>query len=383
MRKRIPLVLYLTTEPLHVDKVRHQLMLPEPGPSGAGVRIAILDTGIDLEHPDFRNIDQDSSQNFAWLSTDIADRCYHGTHIAGIIAGSGAASDRRYRGIAPNAELIILKTSVRGSGLEGDVVAALEAAVEAGADIVNYSAGYSPRADHGRPPWVWPTLRSASEEMFDLVAARGILCVVAAGNDGPEEGSINRPGGLSSVLTVGAVGREGAVLTNSSRGPYRMLNDLPRGGVRRFEPLLDKYSIRASKPDVVAQGENVIAPRAAKGVLVSEAALLDRTDPKCPYMMVSGTSPATAVVTGVAACLLEYAREREVDLGPNTGAALKALLLMSARALSVGAKHDFGAGVLKWAIVTQTLRDFATDEAFRRLVLEGPQIRLLPEDESE
>jgi len=356
-------------------------MLPDDGPSGVGIRVAVLDTGIDLNHPDFKTVDSVHSQTLASLSVDIVDRCYHGTHVAGVIAGVGAASGGRYRGIAPSAQLIIIKISVRGTGHEGTVAAAIEAAIDAKADIINYSAGYSPRSKQGPPPWVWPARPSASEDMFELAARQGVLCVVAAGNDGPDEGSINRPGGIAGVLTVGAIGVHGAILGISSRGPYRVLDTLPSGGVRRFDPLLDRDAAKIAKPDLAAPGEGVVAPRASEAILIDDTDLLDPMDPGSRYIKVTGTSQATAVVTGVAACLLQVVREHSVDLGPNPGAALKSLLVLSARPLSAGNKYDFGAGVLKWPIVLQTLRDYVTDDSFRTIVLNGPQIKLLPEDD--
>ena len=361
-----------------MDSVRNQLFFSERAPQGAGVRVAVLDTGIDTEHPDLLNtIDITASRSFAALSTDITDRCYHGTHVAGIISGTGAASDNRYRGLAPEAKLIVMKISTSGRGLEGDAAAAAEAAVDEGADIINYSNSYSPMG-RGQPPWVWPSVPSAVEDVLDVACSRGVLCVVAAGNDGPMEGSVNRPGGLLSVLTVGAVNPDGRVWTPSSRGPYRVMRTLPAGGVRRWDAVVDHVDEERPKPDLVAPGVNVIAPRASAGVEVIEAILADPTDPTCRYVKISGTSQAAAVVTALAACLLDLARANGIDLGGNVGQTLRSLLVLAARPLAEGSAEACGAGIPQWPILTQTLRDFANDDQFRQLVIGGgPQLRLL------
>ena len=359
-----------------MDKVRHQLMLPETAPRGRGVRIAVLDTGVDPDHPDLAAaVDHSSSKSLSPLSTDIVDRCYHGTHVSGIIAGSGASSDGRYRGIAPEAGLTVLKISTNGSGTEGDAVAGVEAAIQAGVDILNYSNGYSPKTV-GHAPWVWPTTSSALEVVLELATKAGILCVVAAGNDGPHEGSINRPGGLECVLTVGATGDDG-VLECSSRGPYWTLDTLPRGKVRRLDTEVDHAALQRPKPDLVAPGELIVAPRASDGVLVKSADLLNPMDPACKYIKVTGASQSTAVMTGIAACLLDLVRQHGINLGANPGFALKSLLVFGARRLAKGGRNDFGAGVLKWPMLAATVEDFVTDKNFRQIVLEGPKLQVV------
>jgi subtilisin family serine protease len=360
-----------------MDRVRRQLFLPDDGPKGAGVRVAVLDTGVDLDHPDLAGVvEVAASQNFARLADDLTDRWYHGTHVAGIIAGNGAASNGRLRGIAPAARIVVMKIAANGSGAQGDVAAAIEESMLAKVDIINYSASYSPLGDRGPAPWVWPSSRSAMEALFDAAADAGVLCVVAAGNDGPAPGSINRPGGLASVLTVGAMDG-GRVLRQSSRGAYRVLATLRTNGVRRWDSLLDVGAEERVKPDLVAPGEDVFAPRASRGVAVPETMLLDPADPRCHYLKVTGTSQATAVVSGVAACLLELANTNNIDLGANRGATLKSLLVHAARPLADGTRNDFGAGMLNWPVLVQTLRDFAADDRFREIVMNGPRLRLL------
>lgn len=91
-----------------MDRVRSALFLGEPRFDGTGVRIAVLDTGIDPEHPDLGDcLNLAESDSFIALGGDLLDRSGHGTHVTGIIAGNGALSDGRYLGVAPGAELII------------------------------------------------------------------------------------------------------------------------------------------------------------------------------------------------------------------------------------------------------------------------------------
>jgi subtilisin family serine protease len=363
-----------------MDRVRKQLYITETTPRGKGVRIAVIDSGIDLTHPDLQNVvDQDASVSFS-LSSDLTDRFYHGTHISGIIAGSGAASQGRYRGIAPEARLIIYKALAQDGSLAGNSARAIQAAIEAKVDIINFSASYSPYHRIGPPPWVWSETRSLTEDAFQEAADRGILCVVAAGNDGPADGSINRPGGLSSVLTVGALDKTGKeVWRRSSRGPYRMMSAIRKGGERRFDSILDTHTIQIRKPDLVAPGEDIIAPRAKDGVIVVESMFADPLDLECPYIKVSGTSQATAVVTGMAAVLLSLARAKAIPLGPNPGLALKNILVNSARPLTSKPPDDYatGNGLPIWRVVAGTLSDFEKDGRFRTQVLEGRQLRLL------
>jgi subtilisin family serine protease len=361
-----------------VENVREFLLLPENAPNGRGVSVAVLDTGVDLEHPDLSEvIDEQRSQVTALMSRKLADVCGHGTHVAGIIAGQGVI-DSRYRGIAPGAKLVIYKISSGGSGLEGDVLAAIDAAIDAGVDIINYSQSFSPKIRGiWPPPWVWPMKLSAVEAAFVSAAQRGILCVVAAGNDGDALSSINRPAGLDEVLAVGALDRAGKVSKGSSRGPFLRMEGLPIGGERRLDVFSDHNVMRRRKPDIVAPGVDVVATRAAEGTLCVWHQLIDPTDPHCPYIRWSGTSMATAVVSGLAACLLQQARDEAVDLGIDPAATLRALFRHAARPIADQDVTDFGHGDIRWPMLIATLSDFATDDSFRRIILEGPRLTLL------
>jgi Subtilisin-like serine proteases len=302
-----------------MNSVRERLQLPENVATGSGVRIAILDTGVDPDHPDLVHaIDLASSKSFARLSSDILDRHYHGTHIAGIIAGNGAASGGKYKGIAPESHILALKVATDDRMEAGAVADALAAAIEARVDIINYSASFSPAKKVGAPPWIW-SHRSLLEDVFEEATSKGILCVVAAGNDGLYYGksfssTTNRPGGSSELLTVGATTADDRVSQLSSRGPHLISRYLRAGGVERYDGYIHKEIERRPKPDLVAPGENIIAPLSSHSQQQGlESIVVDER-----YIPVTGTSQATAVVTGLAACLLQVVRDRKIALGPES-----------------------------------------------------------------
>jgi subtilisin family serine protease len=280
--------------------------------------------------------------------------------------------------MAPEAQLVIYKISAGGRGYTSDAIAAIDAAIGAGVDIINYSNSYSPREDVGKPPWVWPTELSEIERALVTAADHGILCVVAAGNDGPDLGSINRPAGIEEVLAIGAINSASEVTHQSSRGPYYTLRSLRRGGERRLDLATDRDYGYRKKPDVVAPGEEITGPRAQHGTIIDRDMLLDRTDPSCAYVRFGGTSHATAVVSGMAAAFLHLVRDRGIDLGPNRSATLRRLFRLSARKLPRGQEEEYGHGLVIWPVLTETLRDFVTDDDFRRTVLGGPGLTLLP-----
>jgi subtilisin family serine protease len=373
---------------LLMDRVRDAIQWNGVGLDGRGVRVAVIDTGIDLEHPDLRGkVDVESSESCC-LAGSIADVHGHGTHIAGIIAGSGEASGGKYRGIAPGVELIVLKVGSEMSAISNDVAQAVLRAVEMGADIINYSGGERGYAA-GPPPWKWPTRLNKRDSAFRYAAEKGVLCVAAAGNDGPSPGTVVRPGNLSEVLSVGAQAPpDYRVAPASARGPL-YLDDSMRGGVARADPDRDHRS-DSLKPDVVVPGGEssdpleealhligigrggVVAPRSRTGVLLG----IDPGDPGCSYARVVGTSQATAVVTGLAALLLELGRRSGFDWGSNVGGALRAILRASALRLAVDGPDDWGYGALLWPNVVATLDDCANSPVRRANVLSGPQLHL-------
>ncbi len=235
------------------------------GDEGAGVRVVILDTGCDLNHPDLKDRIR-AAADFSGKGA-AQDGHGHGTHVAGIIAGSGVASQGKYRGVAPQADLYIAKVlDDEGNGRMSDVMAGLDWAISQQAQVVNLSLGGDMSCDG----------TDALSEACDAAVGKGVVVVVAAGNSGPASRTVGSPGCAREVITIGASDDTDDVASFSSRGPT---------------------SDGRVKPDVVLPGVNIISARA-------EGTSLGNNEPGGYYTSLSGTSMATPHAAGVAALLL-------------------------------------------------------------------------------
>jgi len=259
------------------------------GPRGEGIVVAVVDTGVDFSHPDLsarRGLTEDfSGQGFV-------DNHGHGTHVAGIIAGSGAASNGLYTGVAPAATIMAAKVlRADGSGSTSDVMAGVDWAAQNGAHVINLSLGSDEPGDGS----------DAMSQICDAAVARGIVVCVAAGNAGPGAGTVGTPGCSRSSITVGATDMSDRVASFSSRGPT---------------------TDQRVKPDVCFPGVAIAACRASgtgMGQIIDDY-----------YVAASGTSMATPHCAGSAALLLEADRTR-------TPQAIKELLMGSAKDLQTDA----------------------------------------------
>jgi subtilisin family serine protease len=256
-----------TVEADELDFYLSQVRAPaawSSGLDGTGVDVAVLDTGVDDGHPALAG--QVTAQANFSDEPSAADGNGHGTHVASLVAGTGAGSDGARQGIAPGADLLAGK--VLGDNAEGRaswLIAGMEWAVAQGADVVNLSLGGAPV----------PTDDPLVESLERLTAETGTLFVVAAGNRGglgTAPFTIETPGSAPSALTVGAVSATDVQAFFSSEGPT-----------------LAGYRL---KPDVTAPGVDILGARA--GARDSDL-----------YWPMSGTSQATPIVAGAAALLMQ------------------------------------------------------------------------------
>jgi serine protease AprX len=328
------------------------------GYDGAGVGVAVIDSGISGWHDDLGY--QGSSTKVRTVAgqrvTAFVDfvnsrfQAYddngHGTHVAGIIAGNGYDSNGAYAGIAPAAHLVSLKVlDQHGGGVVSDVIAAFEWAVANriahNIRVINLSVGARITESYETDP-----LTLAAKRAVDA----GIVVVAAAGNLGQrtvglkkktQYGSITAPGNAPWVLTVGASSTEGTV----SRYDDKMAPYSSRG------PSAIDY---VAKPDVVAPGTGVVSLSnpASEFYLTKAPYLLKGTRSLLarPYLSLSGTSMASPVVAGTVALMLQA----NPNLKPNL---VKAILQYTAQTRHYDALTQ-GAGFLNAEGAIQLSRYF-------------------------
>jgi serine protease AprX len=314
------------------------------GYTGAGVGVAVIDSGVTAWHDDLTAYGSSSLVkkkngqrvtafvDFVQGRTVPYDDFGHGTHVSGIIAGNGYDTLGARAGIAPEAHIVSLKVlDSQGRGVISDVIAALDYAVANKAlyniRVINLSVGAAITESYTTDP-----LTLAAKRAVDA----GIVVVAAAGNLGKnaqgqtQYGGITAPGNAPWVLTVGASSHEGTVTRAddtmagfSSRGPSRL-----------------DYQ---AKPDVVAPGVGTVSLSDATSVLYLTkpafrlaGSLLTGTK---PYLSLSGTSMASPVVAGTVALMLQA----NPKLTPNL---VKAMLQYTAEVYPAYNPLTQGAGFL-------------------------------------
>src|SRR6185369_7709478 len=271
------------------------------GYNGTGIGIAVIDSGV-AAHSDLNQWGATQtrvvySESFVPGDTSTNDAYGHGTHVAGIAAGNGFASQTGYKymynGIAPKANVVNLRVlDANGCGTDSAVIAAIQRAIDLKSvyniRVINLSLGRGVYESFVDDP-----LNQAVEKAWQA----GIVVVVAAGNNGRDDsygtngyGTIGVPGNDPFVITVGAMDTRNTmspaddkIATYSSKGPS----------------LID----HVVKPDLVAPGDKVVSLRTVNSKLDLEDSAADVTCTGCTlsaakYFKLSGTSMATPVVTG-------------------------------------------------------------------------------------
>ena len=276
------------------------------GYNGAGVGVAVIDSGINDSHPDLQNSNGTSRvvyhQDFTGTPTTNSsgaqyDLYGHGKHVAGIIGGNGSLSGGQYEGVAPAVSLVDLRAlDENGAGTDSTVIAAIQQAIALqqtyNIRVINLSLGRGIAVSYTQDP-----LCQAVEAAWKS----GIVVVVAAGNygrlsvDGSNGyGTVTAPGNDPFVLTVGA--------TKSNRSTSASAETLASYSSKGPTT----YDLVA-KPDMVAPGNDVVSLAAPGATLEAEypAELVTGSDGNNDYFTLSGTSMATPAVAGAAALLLQ------------------------------------------------------------------------------
>ncbi len=283
---------------------------------GSGVTVAIIDSGVASWHDDLNPQHMLRFVDFVEFRTSPYDDYGHGTHVAGIIGGTGYDSGGARTGVAPGANLVVLKVlDADGSGYISNVIAALDYAVqhrnELHIRVINLSVAAGVFESYTTDPLTLAARRAVES---------GIVVVTAAGNFGRDAGGavqyggITAPGNAPWVLTVGASSHNGTVTRSddtiaafSSRGPTQIDH--------------------AVKPDIVAPGVGIES-------LTEAGTLLYKAHPSArlwgtvatatpPYLSLSGTSMAAPVVAGTVALMFQA----DPSLTPNL---VKAILQYTA-----------------------------------------------------
>jgi serine protease AprX len=265
-----------------------------PGLTGRGIGIAVIDSGIAphsaLSGRVVRSVD------FSNRGGRGEDQFGHGTHVAGIIAGSSPSEEgARYRGVAPGAHLINLRVlGADGAGEVSDVIEAIDWAIENRSRydirIINLSLG---------APVVTQWKDDPLCEAVERAVEKGIVVVASAGNAGkledgtPIAGGIVSPGNSPYALTVGSL--------NTRQTPWRS-DDVVTTYSSRGPTVIDGVV----KPDLVAPGNRIVSLEAPGSTLVRDwPAAHVAGQGHDAYFLMSGSSMSTAVVSGAVALALE------------------------------------------------------------------------------
>jgi len=219
---------------------------------GEGIKVAVLDTGIALSHPDLRDAITEA-EDFTGSRSGPSDTLGHGTAVAGIIAARENTSG--VIGVAPKSKLLVAKVlDDNGSGSLPALISAIEWAVEKGADIISMSLG------------TIDEVQGLHRHIKEASKKAKLIC--AAGNEGPDLGTVNHPAKYKETLSVGAIDRRRQV---------------------------SKFSSRGTAVDIVAPGDRILTTYPPRGIA-----------------RMSGTSMATPLVSGVVALMLSSNSGREI-----------------------------------------------------------------------
>jgi serine protease AprX len=261
--------------------------LHNAGLSGKGIKVAIIDTGIDLNHDEFRGVQIEWADLVNNQKTAYDDNG-HGSHVAGIVAAQGTwktvFNGYRLKGVSPGVSLIVIKAiDASGHGDESRVAQGVTTAVSAGANVIVLSLGGDTRAIFG----------TNTEGAVKQAISQGVFVVAAAGNVDKDSGetscTVTSPASVDGVIAVGAVARNESIASFSCHGTGSTGGggSLPIGGLRNPSPGTPSQD-PDKKPEVVAPGVDITSAWKDGG-----------------YAIAQGTSQAAPMVGGILALMLE------------------------------------------------------------------------------
>ena len=288
---------------------------------GRGVVVCVVDSGVDLDHPDLRGVELRGWRDSINGIDEPYDDEGHGTAMTGIIVSDGGLD-----GVAKGVDLLVAKAiNFEGQGTDGTVSDSVDWCVQQGADIISLSLGGS--QSFGSDFFTTDELERSVDDALDS----GVFVVSSAGNDGEDDdGDVGSPGSVEGVICVGGITRSGTIWSGSSEGD----ND----GRLWPNPILPR-SDPHKKPEIVAPGHEVPVLMAS-GVGNSEW-----------WGWSSGTSAATAWVSGSLALLLQENPDlqRENSSGRQAIEGVKDALTQSSQKKDGQESHDdhYGYGLLR------------------------------------
>jgi serine protease AprX len=307
-----------------------------PSPlDGSGELVAVFDSGLDAGHADLA--DRVFSIEAVPEATED-DRIGHGTHVAGIIAGTGVASGGAIRGAAPAARLVVVAIVDDGGSLQlpADLGTLMARATAKGAKVINLSWGTP----------IGGSYDAGSRSLDAFVHANPeVVVVVAAGNEGAAPqgrhrfNTLGTPASAKNVITVGATATdrtEFAALTwgmkRGERFPVPPASDEAMAGDPTMMAAISSRGptdFESVKPDLVAPGTYILAPRASN-LVAGLAWGDDSTRPQ--YVYIGGTSMAAPLVAGAAALVRQHLRDAGETAAPSA-ALVKGILVTATRRL--------------------------------------------------
>ena len=317
-----------TGDALVAQEVYSELVqIDEQSLDGRGVKVCIVDSGIDPSHRDLSRMNLVAWRDFVNNQQDPYDDQGHGTSMAGILVADGWM-----KGVAPKVELYVAKAlSSNGSGDDGVVADAIDWCVDQGVHIISLSLGGAP----GLIPFNPFSGRDSGDAADDAID-QGIVVIAAAGNDGgpDDDGDVAHPSSERLVISVGGVTEDGSHWSGSSIGDNN----------GNLFPIILPRQDPHKKPEIVAP---------AKGVPV--------INNEGTWSIVDGTSAATVFVTGAVALLLESNPSLAANNSSgssDTVIQIKEALMNTAKPLPSQDGHDdnYGYGMLQ---VENLIADFS------------------------